>query len=95
MGVDPAQIRERHAAARVLVGRLAASGGQAWRMCIPPQPDDSDMALVTALDDIPRLLDALETLRKAAAQYVSGPDSASYEALCNALDTTLQAEAGR
>lgn len=59
-----AETRQSIAAARKAVFKLAESGGKSWRMCVPPQPDDSDMLLCRALDQaeatIEYLLDCLQ-----------------------------------
>lgn len=35
-------------------------GRRDWRMCIPPDPDDSDIVLGAALHDLDALIEALE-----------------------------------
>ena len=58
------EIKQRSALAHKYICELAA-GKHRWNMCIPPQPDDSDMALQAPIDDIKFLLEKIKRLEKA------------------------------
>lgn len=62
-----AGIRERAELAHREICDLA-SGKRKWRMCVPVQKDDSDMTLQAPLDDIPKLIKAVEILSTALRQ---------------------------
>ena len=54
-----AEIKARETAAHSHICDLS-SGTKRWVMCSPVQPADSDVILQAPLDDIPRLVKALE-----------------------------------
>lgn len=58
------EIKQRSALAHKYICELAA-GKHRWNMCIPPQPDDSDMALQAPIDDVKFLLNKIKRLEKA------------------------------
>lgn len=66
-----AEMKERARKARHLVVKLAAKGDKAWQMCVPPQPDDSDMLLTAVADDVDTLL-ATCTALEARAERAEG-----------------------
>lgn len=55
------EIRERLEKAHQEICGLA-NGKRKWTMCVPPEPDDSDMVLQAPLDDIAHLLKLTEKL---------------------------------
>ena len=57
------QVSEREAKAHREICDLA-SRKKEWRMCVPPQKDDSDMTLQAPLDDVPTLLKIIDILHK-------------------------------
>lgn len=58
--MDKAAILARKEAAFRMVCAVAQDGDRAWRMCVPPQPTDSDVCITASLEDIPHLVAALE-----------------------------------
>ena len=62
------EIKQRSALAHKYICELAA-GKHRWNMCIPPQPDDSDMALQAPIDDINFLLDKIKRLEAERNNY--------------------------
>lgn len=63
--LNEAVILARKEAAFRMVCSVAKDGGQTWRMCVPPQPTDSDMCIIASLADIPDLLAENARLRAA------------------------------
>lgn len=47
-----------------------AAGKHRWTMCIPPQKDDSDMALQAPLDDVEHLISEIEKLKAELKQVI-------------------------
>lgn len=73
-------LRERIEKARKVVGKLASDGCRSWRMSVPPEADDTDFLLDSALKDardtidtlaaeLDRLREEVERLSKDAERY--------------------------
>ncbi len=78
--LDLSKINSRLDKARALVHALC-HGDHKWRMCIPLQPDDTDVVFGNTIQDAKAMIDEIERLRK---------DSG---ALTTALEFMLVAEA--
>lgn len=84
-----AEIRKRVERARQVVYQ-ASECASSWRMSIPPQPDDSDMTIVAALDDteyalsrIAELEAQVQVAREALEKYAKCDGyCAKYECVC-------------
>jgi hypothetical protein len=74
MTLDTKSIRERAKLAHAEVSRMC--NGKRWTMCIPVEPDDSDITIDNALRDVPALCDEVEDLRAALAKAERERDEA-------------------
>lgn len=63
------EIKQRAKLAHNYICELAA-GKHRWTMCIPPQKDDSDMALQAPLDDVEHLISEIEKLKAELKQVI-------------------------
>ena len=64
-------IRRRAEAALKVVYELAATGGEAWRMSIPAQAQDTDLLLGSVCESVPALIDALEAAESRTARLTA------------------------
>ncbi len=62
-----AEIEARAAKACKHISELAAEGDRKWRMCVPPQADDSDMLLTRVTEDARELCAEVHRLTAALA----------------------------
>ncbi len=63
------EVRAREAAAHRMICDLAKNGGRNWSLSIPVQSYDSDMVLQAPLNDLAKLVEALEIAVEALDKF--------------------------